>query len=84
MTSIIYVQCVDLGEVVVRHGLPVDGEEGRGGEGGGGDAQPLQAEHRPQLSQLPLCQHRVETVLQLVILRTHVAMCYVFRILMVP
>ena len=75
---------VDLGEVVVRHGLPVDGEEGRGGEGGGGYAQPLQAEHRPQPGQLPLRQHRVETVLQLVILRRHVAMCYVFRILMVP
>ena len=75
---------VDLGEVVVRHGLPVDGEEGRGGEGGGGDGQPLQAEHRPQPGQLPLRQHRVETVLQLVILSRHVAMCYVFRILMVP
>ena len=75
---------VDLGEVVVRHGLPVDGEEGRGGEGGGGYAQPLQAEHRPQPGQLPLRQHRVETVLQLVILSRPVAMCYLFRILMVP
>ena len=75
MTNIICVHCVDLGEVVVSHGLPVDGEEGRGGEGGGGDGQPLQAEHRPQLGQLPLRQHRVETVPQLVILRKHVAMC---------
>ena len=62
---------VDLGEVVVRHGLPVDGEEGRGGEGGGGDGQPLQPEHRPQPGQLPVLQHSVETMLQLVILHTH-------------
>ena len=52
--------------VPVPHGLPV----WRGGEGGGGDGQPVHPEHRPQPGQLPVLQHRVKTVLQLVILHT--------------
>ena len=52
--------------VPLPHGLPVYGEVGRGGEGA--DGQGVTPEHRPQPGQLPVLQHRVETVLQLVIL----------------
>ena len=52
------------------HVLPVDGEVWRGGEDGGGDGEPVHPEHRPQPGQLPVLQHSVETVLQLVILHT--------------
>ena len=50
----------------VPHGLPVYGEVWRGGEGG--DGQGVTPEHGPQPGQLPVLQHRVKTVLQLVIL----------------
>ena len=50
------------------HVLPVAGWVWQGGEGGRGDGEPVHPEHRPQPGQLPVLQHRVETVLQLVIL----------------
>ena len=63
---------VAVGPLQLGDVLPVDGEVGRGGEGGGGDSEPVHPEHRPQPGQLPVLQHSVETVLQLVILHTDV------------
>ena len=54
--------------VPVPHVLPVDGEVWRGGEGG--DGQGVTPEHGPQPGQLPLLQHSVEAILELVILNT--------------
>ena len=45
---------VAVGPLQLGDVLPVDGEVGRGGEGGGGDSEPVHPEHRPQPGQLPV------------------------------